>query len=173
MGPVLEATRKTARRAAWLALLLGALLLAGACSEEGGASGGDRAHHPESARERTSGLERTAPPATTPGLEITGESTSPGVPRDGSRVVLRLEGEEGTRFSGLCDVGGQQSVLSGEVPRRYTFDLDGLPLSCRIQKRGGGQGTLRVVLLANGTTRSVQQTNAPEGTIRISYQGGA
>ena len=172
MGPALLARHHRTRRAAGLALLLTALLTLYACSGNDGPSREDHTRHTGTTQEQTSAIERTGPPATTtPGLEITGESPPPGTDANGSQVVLRLEGEEGTRFSGICDVGGQQSVLSGEVPRRYTFDLDGLPLSCRIQKQDGGRGTLRVVLLADNTTRSVQQTNAPEGTVRISYQG--
>ncbi|WP_143528723.1 hypothetical protein [Rubrobacter xylanophilus] len=167
----MDARRDRLRKAAGLVLLPAILLLVAACSGSG-PSGEDHEHRGETTRERTSAIERTAPPeTTTPGLEITEEGPPPGANTDASRVVLRLEGEEGTRFSGLCDVGGQQSVLSGEVPRRYAFDLDGLSLSCKIQKQNGGRGTLRVVLLVDNTTRSVQQTNAPEGTIRISYRG--
>lgn len=85
-------------------------------------------------------------------------------------VVLRLEGNPSTRFSGLCEVGGEESVLSGRVPERFTFDLDGMELSCRIQKQDRQTGNLRVILLVGDTTRSVQQTDSPDGTIRISYQ---
>ncbi|WP_219972747.1 hypothetical protein [Rubrobacter xylanophilus] len=167
----MDVRRNRLQRVAGTALFSAVLLLAAACSGNG-PSGEEHPRHGETTRERTSAIERTAPPeTTTSGLEITEEEPPPGVSTDASRVVLRLEGEEGTRFSGICDVGGQQNVLSGEVPRRYAFDLDGLPLSCRIQKQNGGRATLRVVLLTDDTTRSVQQTNAPGGTIRISYRG--
>ena len=87
-------------------------------------------------------------------------------------VVLRLEGDPKTTFSGLCTVGREESVLSGRVPKRYAFDLDGKKLSCRIQKQDTGRGDLKVVLTADDTTRSVQQTSTHNGFINISYQGG-
>ncbi len=91
---------------------------------------------------------------------------------ESSEVVLRLEGDEGTRFSGICADGGGESVLSGQVPKRFTFaDLGGSELSCRIQKQDGRNGVLRVILLSGDTTRSVQQTNAPDRTIRVSFPG--
>ncbi len=87
-------------------------------------------------------------------------------------VVLRLEGDPKTTFSGLCTVGREESVLSGRVPKRYAFDLDGKKLSCRIQKQDTGRGDLKVILTADDTTRSVQQTSTHNGFINISYQGG-
>jgi hypothetical protein len=62
-------------------------------------------------------------------------------------------------------------VLSGRVPKRYAFDLKGRQLSCRIEKRDGGNGDLKVVLAAGESTRSVQQTNAPGSVINVSYEG--
>jgi hypothetical protein len=118
--------------------------------------------------------EPTAPP------ETTEETTTPEgtVPEgtledqpDEPDVVLRVEGAPKTTFSGVCTVGDERSVLSGRVPKRFTFDLDGHPLSCRIQKRDNGDGSLRVILRAGGSTRSVQESNVPGGTIRLSYNG--
>jgi hypothetical protein len=68
-------------------------------------------------------------------------------------------------------VGEERSVLSGQVPKRFAFSLKGQQLSCRIEKRDGGTGDLKVVLVAGEATRSVQQTNAPGGVIRVSYEG--
>ena len=85
--------------------------------------------------------------------------------------MLRLEGRPKTTFSGLCSVGGDQDVLDGRVPKRFTFDPAGRELSCRIQKRDDGRGALKIILIAGNTTRSVQQTNAPGGTISVSYGG--
>lgn len=109
-------------------------------------------------------------PETTVG-EATGESTLGPAPMETSEIVLRLEGDEGTRFSGICSVeGGEENVLSGEVPKRFTFaDLGGSELTCRIQKQDERSGALRVILLSGDTTRSVQQTNAPEGIIEVSF----
>ncbi len=91
---------------------------------------------------------------------------------DSPGVVLRLEGDPKTTFSGLCTVGGEESVLSGRVPKRYAFDLDGKKLSCRIQKQDSGRGDLKVILTADDTTRSVQQTSTRDGFISISYRAG-
>ena len=91
---------------------------------------------------------------------------------DSPGAVLRLEGDPKTTFSGLCTVGGEQSVLLGKVPKRYAFDLNGKKLSCRIQKQDPGRGDLKVILIADDTTRSVQQTSSRDGFIKISYQGG-
>ena len=90
---------------------------------------------------------------------------------DSPGVVLRLEGDPKTTFSGLCTVGGEESVLSGRVPKRYAFDPDGEKLSCRIQKQDSGKGDLKVILTADDTTRSVQQTSTHNGLINISYRG--
>ena len=84
-------------------------------------------------------------------------------------IVLRLEGDPRTTFSGICTVGGKENVLSGRVPKRYAFE--GQKLSCRIQKQDSGRGSLKVILTANDTTRSVQQTNTRGGIMHISYEG--
>ena len=76
-----------------------------------------------------------------------------------------------TTFSGLCSVGGAESV-GGQVPKRFEFDLKGQQLSCRIEKRDNKKGDLKVVLVAGETTRSVQQTNTSGGVIEVSYKGG-
>ncbi|MGH3145931.1 MAG: hypothetical protein ACRDTR_09045, partial [Rubrobacter sp.] len=85
-------------------------------------------------------------------------------------VVVRLEGDPKTTFTGLCSVGREQNVLSGQVPKRFTFKLSGRPLECRIEKRDEGDGDLKVVLVAGNATRSVQQTNSPGGSIKLSYE---
>jgi hypothetical protein len=93
-------------------------------------------------------------------------------PPDSPGIMLRLEGDPKTTFSGICTVGGREDVLSGRVPKRYAFDPKGQKLSCRIQKQDSGRGSLKVILTANDTTRSVQQTNTRGGVIHISYAGG-
>jgi hypothetical protein len=85
-------------------------------------------------------------------------------------VLLRLEGDPGTTFSGICAVGSKESVLSGRIPKRYAFDPRGQRLSCRIEKQDAGGGALKVILIAGDTTRSVQQTNTRGGVINISYE---
>lgn len=94
-------------------------------------------------------------------------------PRSGKPdVTLRVEGGRGIRFSGLCTVSQKDTAFTGEVPRQFTYHLEGQKLSCRIQKQDSGDGSLRVILLAGDTTRSVQQTSSRNGTIDISYSGG-
>ena len=118
--------------------------------------------------------EETTSLATT-GLETTGDSQPPEVTLGNSaggeaEVMIRLEGDPKTTFSGLCSVGEERNVLSGQVPKHFAFDLKGRKLSCRIEKQDGGAGDLKVVLVAGETTRSVQQTNSPGGIIKISYE---
>ena len=155
---------------ALVAALLAVFLFAGACSadepDEGPGSTG-----------RTTGPDEGPLVSSTPGPEKT-EPPPPeatlGAGPDSPGVVLRLEGDPKTTFSGICTVGGKENVLSvsGRVPKRYAFEPKGQRLSCRIQKQDSGKGSLKVVLTANDTTRSVQQTNVRGGVIKISYKGG-
>ena len=108
--------------------------------------------------------------------ERTGEVPLPeatlGPAPDAPAVFLRLEGDPGVAFSGICAVGGKESVLSGRIPKRYAFDPRGQRLSCRIEKQDSGGGDLKVILVAGDTTRSVQQTNTRGSVIKIFYAGG-
>jgi hypothetical protein len=165
--PVWDLGQGRATRALVAALLI-VFLLAGACSgdDRGGGSGRTAVD--------TGSEEGTLVSSTTDGERT--DVTSPpeatlGVEPDSPDVVLRLEGDPKTTFSGICTVGGRENVLSGRVPKRYTFDPKGEKLSCRIQKQDPGKGRLKVILTANDTTRSVQQTNTRGGVINISYQG--
>jgi hypothetical protein len=149
-------------------LLLGMLLFVVACSDEKNPHKGNN-----SPREKTEiAEETTSPPATS--LETTGESSPPeitlGEDSGKPEVVIRLEGDPKTTFSGICSVGEERNVLSGRVPKRYAFDLKGRRLSCRIEKQDKGTGDLKVVLAAGESTRSVQQTNTPEDVINVSYE---
>lgn len=150
-------------------LLLAVLLLLAACSDDTGKS---KRSDPPTAKTRVA--EETTSLATT-GLETTGGSQPPEVtlgddPGGQPEVMIRLEGDPRTAFSGLCSVGEERNVLSGEVPKRFAFDLKGRQLSCRIEKQDGGKGDLKAVLVVGETTRSIQQTNAPGGIIKISYE---
>jgi hypothetical protein len=150
-------------------LLVVVLFFVGACTD------GDKDRtHGNPPEQRTEMTEETTALATTP--EKTGSSRPPEVTLgDGSGgrpdVVIRLEGDPRTTFSGLCSVGAAQKVLSGQVPKRFEFDLKGQQLSCRIEKRDDEKGSLKVVLSAGDTTRSVQQTDTPGGVIKVSYRG--
>ena len=150
-----------------VALLFAVVLLLGACSGETGQNSDEPREE-----EREPRGETVAP---TPGPETTAQGppkiTLREEPGGQPEVVLRLEGGPKTTFSGLCSVGDEQSVLDGKVPKRFTFDPRGRELSCRIQKRDDGRGALKIILIAGNTARSVQQTNAPGGTINLSYSG--
>ena len=153
------------------AVLLIVLLFTGACSDK---DKNTKKNNPP--RGKTETVEETTSPPTT-ALETTGEPSPPEVtlgedPRGEPDVVIRLEGDPETTFSGLCSMGEQREVLSGRVPKRFAFDLKGRQLSCRIEKQDGGNGDLKVVLIAGETTRSVQQTSAPGSIINVSYSGG-
>ena len=149
-----------------MAALLTFLLLAGACSgERDGKNSANRTEKnfeegtlatSKTGREKT---ETTSPPEATLGRG----PASPG-------IVLRLEGDPKTTFSGVCTVGGKENVLSGRVPKRYTFRAK--RLSCRIQKQDSAKGSLKAILTANYSTRSVQQTSTRGGVIHISYTSG-
>jgi hypothetical protein len=150
-------------------LLLIVLLFVGACSDE---KNPNRENNPP--KEKTEIVEETTSLPTT-GLETTGESSPPEVtlgddPSGKPEVSIRLEGDPGTTFTGLCSVGEERNVLSGQVPKRFAFHLKGRQLSCRIEKQDGGTGDLKVVLVVGETTRSVQQTNVPGGIISVSYK---
>jgi hypothetical protein len=152
-------------------MLLAVLLLVGACSDE--TMNPDKDDNPT--EEKAEVTEETTSAPTT-GPETTGESPPPEItlgddPGGKPEAVIRLEGDPETTFSGLCSVGEERSVLSGQVPKRFAFHLNGQQLSCRIEKRDGGTGDLKVVLVAGDATRSVQQTNAPGGVISVSYEG--
>jgi hypothetical protein len=151
-------------------LLLAVLLFVGACSDE--TRNPDKESNPP--KEKTEVTEETASAPTT--LETTGESPPPEIALGNDTggkpdVVIRLEGDPETTFSGLCSVGEERSVLSGRVPKRFAYHLKGRQISCRIEKRDGGTGDLEVILVAGDSTRSVQQTNAPGGVIEVSYEG--
>jgi hypothetical protein len=150
-------------------LLFVVLLFAGACSDDEKNRTGE--NPPE---QKTEVMEETTSLATM--LETTGDSRPPEVTLGDDSggdpdVMIRLEGDPRTTFSGLCSVGGGQKVLSGQVPKRFEFDLKGQQLSCRIEKMDKEKGDLKVVLAAGETTRSVRQTNTPGGVIKVSYKG--
>ena len=149
-------------------LLLIVLLFVGACTDD------EKKQSKEDLPEqKTEIAEETTSPTTM--LETTGDSRPPEVTLGDDtggepEVVIRLEGDPKTTFSGLCSVGSEQKVLIGQVPKRFEFDLKGRQLSCRIEKRDDKTGNLKVVLIAGEATRSVQQTNTPSGVIKVSYE---
>jgi hypothetical protein len=152
-----------------LALVVAGSLLVGACSEDGGSGTDGGSGGGETASGETTFVEGTLSSGETG--ETTAATAGEGTAQGPPDAVLRLEGDSGTRFSGICTVGDERTVINGRVPKRFAYELGGEELSCQIQKRGEGSGTLKVTLIAGQSTRSVQQTNSPEGTIDISYRG--
>jgi hypothetical protein len=73
-------------------------------------------------------------------------------------VTLKVGGDDGTWFSGVCSVGGQEKVIGGRVPARYVYHPRSDKLECEIRKEGGG--ALEVALAAGSNVRSVQRTDA-------------
>jgi len=148
-------------------LLVVMLFFVGACSDV------KKVRTDDPPEQKTEMTEETISLATT--LETTGDSRPPQVTLGDDSggetdVMIRLEGDPRTTFSGLCSVGAAPKVLSGQVPKRFEFDLKGRPLSCRIEKQDGKTGDLKVVLIAGEATRSVQQTNTPGNVIKVSYE---
>ena len=95
-------------------------------------------------------------------------SKNDGAGRRSGKVRLKIGGDPGTEFSGTCTVGGEQRDISGQVPERYAYDLNGERLSCEI--RILGPGTLEATSTAGGD-RQVQKIKANGGTLKISYSG--
>jgi hypothetical protein len=86
-------------------------------------------------------------------------------------ITLKIGGTPGTKFSGICSVGGEEKTLGGRVPARYVYESDAEELECEIRKRS--VGALEVVLAAGKNVRSVQRTSAPGGTITFAYSGSS
>jgi hypothetical protein len=144
------------------------LLIASCSGDTGTSSGGGESTRGSGGHEESTATSPPRKPETTEGAPP--EATLGPGPASPA-VLLRLEGDPGTTFSGICAVGGEESVLSGRIPKRYAFDPREQRLSCRIEKRDPRGGDLRVIVIAGDTTRSVQQTNTRGGVINISYDG--
>src|SRR5215217_3130493 len=57
-------------------------------------------------------------------------------------VTLKIEGSPGTEFSGTCIIGGKEKKLSGRVPKRFIYELDGQRLECEIKKQSSNSGEM-------------------------------
>ncbi len=100
------------------------------------------------------------------GEEVVGKNA-----RGARKVTLEVGGDDGTRFSGVCSVGGKEKSISGRVPARYDYHPGGDKLECEIHKEG--DGALEVVLAAGSNVRSVHRTDAQKSTISFAYSSGA
>jgi hypothetical protein len=90
--------------------------------------------------------------------------------RGQEHVTLRLSGEQGVPFSGVCSLGEDRREIAGQTPRSFEFDPKGRDLSCEISKQGTRGGELEIVLNSEDI-RSVQQLGGAEGTVRLTYGG--
>jgi hypothetical protein len=90
--------------------------------------------------------------------------------RGQEHVTLRLSGDQGVPFSGVCSLGEDRREIAGQTPRSFEFDPKGRELSCEISKQGTRGDELEVVLSGEGI-RSVQQLGGAEGTVRLTYGG--
>jgi hypothetical protein len=86
-------------------------------------------------------------------------------------VALKIEGSPATEFFGTCIIGGKEKKLSGRVPKRFIYDLDGQPLECQIRKHSSNSGQIKVEFSAKDHTNSVQQTSTQGGSITLRYDG--
>ena len=84
------------------------------------------------------------------------------------KATLEMQGSEGTEFSGSCTVGGEEREIGGQVPERFTFELDGGRLDCEIRKESA-DGDLQVAFNA-GNAHSAQQVSG--GTVKLTYENG-
>ncbi len=81
---------------------------------------------------------------------------------------LEIKGRPGGEFSGSCAIGDEEAEeISGEVPKSFTYDLEGRPLDCEISSAGD----LRVELTVGEGTHAVQSIGGG-GTLNLTYEDG-
>ncbi len=83
-------------------------------------------------------------------------------------ATLEIEGDPGTGFSGTCTIGDEEREVSGQVPERFVFEVNGQKLECEISKQS--RGAMNIVLDAGGVDH-VQRTDSRRATMRIVYSG--
>jgi hypothetical protein len=86
-------------------------------------------------------------------------------------VTLKIEGSPATEFPGTCIIGGKEEKVSGRIPKRFIFELDGQRLECEIRKQSSNTGQMEVAFSAQDHTNSVQQTSTQDGSITLRYDG--
>ncbi len=88
-------------------------------------------------------------------------------------VTLKIEGSPGgTEFSGTCIIGGkEEKKVSGRVPKRFIYELDGQWLECEISKQSSTSGQIKVEFSAGAHTNSIQQTSTQGGSLTLRYDG--
>jgi hypothetical protein len=99
-----------------------------------------------------------------------GEGVDASAPSE--EVTLNIEGSPGTKFSGTCIIGGKvEKKISGRVPKRFLYELDGQRLECEIRKQSSNSGQMKVEFSAGGQTNSVQQTSTQGAFLTLRYGG--
>jgi hypothetical protein len=99
-----------------------------------------------------------------------GEGVDASAPSE--EVTLNIEGSPGTKFSGTCIIGGKvEKKISGRVPKRFVYELDGQRLECEIRKQSSNSGQMKVEFSAGGQTNSVQQTSTQGAFLTLRYDG--
>lgn len=137
--------------AALLAGLLLSVVLAAGCSGNEKTSQKTQRTGKETKKERTQAR--------------TGETRGAGGQAHPRKATLEMSGTPGTEFSGSCTVGDEESELSGQVPDRFVYDLDGGQLDCEVSS----DDNLKITFTA-GKNTSVQQING--GTLNLTYKNG-
>lgn len=79
---------------------------------------------------------------------------------------LKVSGKAGTKFSGTCAVGGREEDVSGRVPARYEYELNGRRIECELRTKDGG--ALKVTFTSGGD-RVRQKIQGRAATFRFVY----
>jgi hypothetical protein len=87
---------------------------------------------------------------------------------DKDRARLEIKGSPGIEFSGSCTIGDEESrEIGGEVPKSFTYELEGRSLDCEISS----DGELQVELAVGKGVRSTQSISG--GTLNLTYKDGS
>jgi Putative auto-transporter adhesin, head GIN domain len=87
---------------------------------------------------------------------------------DKAQARLVIKGSPGIEFSGSCTIGDEEPrEIGGEVPKSFTYELEGRSLDCEISS----EGDLQVELAVGKGARSVQSISG--GTLKFTYKDGS
>jgi len=89
---------------------------------------------------------------------------------EGAKVTLRITGDRGTAFSGVCSDGEAERTVEGQAPERYTLEPRGKDVRCEVRNEGGG--ALGIVFTGGAGVRSEHRTGGAESTTRFVYLNG-
>ncbi len=87
------------------------------------------------------------------------------------KITLEITGDRGTKFSGVCSVGGKERTFDGRAPERYAFEPQGKRLECEL--RNGGGGPLGIVFTDGASVLSEQRTAGGDSTVSFVYANGS